>query len=474
MKMRKSVSRYSFHKAFRPFLLWLIVSALAIGFNSVSFAAGGGKTLNVPSDYKTIQSAIDAASAGDTIQVAAGKYKENITLKEGVILQGAGADNTTIDGGGKGNVVEGAKASVVEGFTITNSGKKGTTGDIMDVGISAKHAPMTIANCRVVGNNTGIRTYFSPSNIVNNIVADNRVNGLYILYSDSSVKNNIIYNNGSYGIYNSYSNPEAINNTIFKNFDGIYSEVSRVVVKNNIIVSNKTAGIRWAEFPDAQDRVEPVLSYNLVWGNKADYVNVAPSKGDVSKDPLFVDLAKGNVLLKNNSPAINAGNEDAADNDPDATRNDMGAYGGPLAQKKIPSSPKEASYASLKIKTEALAEPDYGSQAAWSGAEGKKSGKGNFNGWCVPCHGGLGKGDGLLAETLGEGIKPRDLSNAELLSNRSDEFLLKVIKQGGASVGLSEAMMSFGATLTDEEIKNVIAYIRSEICKCQYKGEAGK
>lgn len=459
---------------------YLLVISFMTGSSIVSFAAGNVKTLSVPSDYKTIQSAIDASSSGDTIKVSPGKYKENIILKEGIIIQGSGADAAIIDGGGKGNVVEGAKGAVLEGFTITNSGKRGTTGDVMDVGVSAKHSPMTIANCRITGNNAGIRTYFAPSNIVNNIIADNRVYGLYMLYSDSFIKNNIIYNNGSYGIYNSYSNPEVINNTIFKNFDGIYSEISKVVVRSNIIVNNKSGGIRWAESPDAQKGtgfmkgVEPILSYNLVWGNKTNYVNTSPGNGDISKDPIFLDLAKGNAHLKNNSPAINAGSEDTTDNDLDATRNDIGAYGGPLAQNQITVSPKNVSYVSLKIKTETLEEPDYGSQATWSGEEGKKSGKGLFQSWCVSCHGALGKGDGQLADTLGEGIRPRDLSNTELLSARSDEFLFKVIKNGGPAVGFSDAMMSFGSTMGDEEIKNIIAYLRRDICKCQYKGEAGK
>src|SRR3990172_8761328 len=349
---------------------YLLVISFMTGSSIVSFAAGNIKTLNVPSDYKTIQSAIDASSSGDTIKVSPGKYKENIILKEGIIIQGSGADAAIIDGGGKGNVVEGAKGAVLEGFTITNSGKRGTTGDVMDVGVSAKHSPMTIANCRITGNNAGIRKYFLPS----------------------SIKNNIIYNNGSYGIYNSYSNPEVINNTIFKNFDGIYSEISKVVVRSNIIVNNKSGGIRWAESPDAQKGtgfmkgVEPILSYNLVWGNKTNYVNTSPGNGDISKDPMFLDLAKGNAHLKNNSPVINAGSEDTTANDPDTTRNDIGAYGGPLAQNQITVSPKNVSYVSLKIKTETLEEPDYGSQATWSGEEGKKAGKGLFQSWWGSCH----------------------------------------------------------------------------------------
>ncbi len=450
--------------ACRFLLVLLVIIGLMAGYNNSSFATGSAKTLKVPSDYNTIQSAIDAASPGDIVLVNAGKYKENIKLKEGVILRGAGTDATTIDGGGNGNVVEGAKMTVIEGFTITNSGSKGKTGDTMDVGISANNAPMTIANCRITGNNAGIRVLFSPSNIVNNVVSNNKVHGIYVFYSDATVKNNIIYNNESYGIYNAYSKPEIVNNTIFNNFDGIYSEVSRVVIRNSIIIKNSSSGIRWAETPDAQESVEPVLSHNLVWGNKMDYNRVSPSNGDISKDPLFLDIAKGDVRLKKGSPAIDAG--EGSEKDPDGTRSDIGAFGGSMAQKEIPLSPSLVSYASLKIKTEIVKEPDYTGEAAWAG--GAKSGMGNFQMHCVPCHGSEGRGDGMLAEDLE--TTPRDLTFAGYLSQRSDKDLFQVISEGGASVGFSECMMPFVGRLNDEEIKNVIAYIRSELCKCKYEG----
>ncbi len=55
----------------------------------------------VPSDYSTIQSAIDSASSGDHICIAAGTYTENLDLNGAdLILEGEGTSSTIIDGSG--------------------------------------------------------------------------------------------------------------------------------------------------------------------------------------------------------------------------------------------------------------------------------------------------------------------------------------------------------------------------------------
>ena len=56
----------------------------------------GVATLLVPDRYPTIQAAIDAAKAGDTILVKAGVYNEALRFKDGIELRGDNRDTTVV------------------------------------------------------------------------------------------------------------------------------------------------------------------------------------------------------------------------------------------------------------------------------------------------------------------------------------------------------------------------------------------
>lgn len=78
---------------------------------------------------------------------------------------------------------------------------------------------------------------------------------------------------------------------------------------------------------------------------------------------------------------------------------------------------------------------------------------------CVRCHGERGKGDGPAAKLLK--TKPTDWSDKAKMSGMSDQDLFKVITKGGEAAGKSKLMPAFGGKLSDQEVNNVIAFIRS-------------
>jgi hypothetical protein len=70
--------------------------------------------------YSQIQPALDAAREGDTIAIGAGTFAGGITIAKSVHVQGAGANKTTINGGGP--VVTIFRADASEGLNVTLDG----------------------------------------------------------------------------------------------------------------------------------------------------------------------------------------------------------------------------------------------------------------------------------------------------------------------------------------------------------------
>lgn len=62
-------------------------------------AESSSRVLLVPTDYPTIQSAVDAASAGDLVLIAAGAYRERVQIdQDSVVVRGADRDSVIING----------------------------------------------------------------------------------------------------------------------------------------------------------------------------------------------------------------------------------------------------------------------------------------------------------------------------------------------------------------------------------------
>ena len=169
--------------------------------------------INVPADHATIQAGIDAANSGDTVRVAAGTYVENISLKYGVILEGAGRTVTTIDGGGNGPVVDIYSNTEIKGFSIINGFTGEYTGNMKEMaGIYCAGSGVTIRdNIINTGSEYGIDFcgFCETSSAINNVISGHDRYGISAGFDSPLIENNIISHNNWSGIrtWNAISKP---------------------------------------------------------------------------------------------------------------------------------------------------------------------------------------------------------------------------------------------------------------------------
>lgn len=95
--------------------------------------------------------------------------------------------------------------------------------------------------------------------------------------------------------------------------------------------------------------------------------------------------------------------------------------------------------------------------AGWKLNGDQKAGVKIYKTYCTKCHGTSGTGTGLAGKSLNP--RPRDFTDPGM-NARTDWQLYLAVKDGGASFGFSEKMTAWKDTLKDQEIRNVVAYIR--------------
>ena len=92
-------------------------------------------------------------------------------------------------------------------------------------------------------------------------------------------------------------------------------------------------------------------------------------------------------------------------------------------------------------------------------AQDKAERKRLYTTYCSNCHGASGKGDGLAAESLPD--KPADHTDGKFMSQLSDKYLSEIISKGGSGVGKSPFMPAWGTLLKDQQIRDIVSYVRS-------------
>lgn len=91
--------------------------------------------------------------------------------------------------------------------------------------------------------------------------------------------------------------------------------------------------------------------------------------------------------------------------------------------------------------------------------------------YCSPCHGLSGKGDGYNAASLDP--RPKDLTDGDepYMGNLTNVEIYEVIQKGGKGLDMAPLMPVFGHTLSQEEMWDLVAYLRT---LHPYKGEKVK
>lgn len=214
----------------------LALVALAAGESTQIGLAQGGKTITVCAsgcDFSKIQQAVDAAAGGTTIEVQAGTYQENLTLrnKDGLTLKGAGTDQVTLDGNGPqqqnitpGILILNSRNITVTGFKIANSRR----------GLEANDSTLLFLEANKFEKNLrqGIRLLRSQAQIKGTAIQGTQVDldasngqGIMLEGSQGTLSDNTITENAECGVQarssdSQLSQASGSNNTIQNNKGG--------------------------------------------------------------------------------------------------------------------------------------------------------------------------------------------------------------------------------------------------------------
>jgi len=244
----------------RKVLTTALIALILASLLSFIPSAAVAKTITVGgsgAQYTSIQSAINAASAGDTITVNGGTYKENVNVNKAVSLVGSGTPIVSPSSGDAFTIT--ASGASVTGFKVT-SGKNGFTlshvsnvlvkGNTITGLSSGDGVYMTyVDHSTVTGNNAdhnyfGIEMYDSKFNTIsgNTLNVNHEIDIYMERVSDSIVKGNNVGNNpnennqGGDGIGQRYGTNMTIDgNYVGKHYYGIKVYLSnKTTVQNNI------------------------------------------------------------------------------------------------------------------------------------------------------------------------------------------------------------------------------------------------
>jgi len=392
------------HKNIHPSINALLVITLALFFQTtlsaeIRFVSKTGSSVPPYTTWATasdsIQKCIDFSVAGDTIYVANGVYKEKVIITKSLTVIGGGIDSCIIDTRElvtptdfQSVYIGGADILFKNFYIITSTNHSGT-------GIRNSYTgPETIIEKnKISGAVYGIIVFNSNLTFKNNIITDVQYgvhleafdenyfpiidSNIIITYSNlnlshgisgsfgtsPTIRNNyIICEDGGYGLYLILNNKETKNNVVVKkvnsNRHGYCFSLGGGVIENNFLMgkfsnrisfwvyrgSNKVVNNNIIQGAGTGYKLELVdtikFGYNNAWEVDNPFVGFNPDSTNLTADPMLVSEDSSDFRLQMFSLLIDRG--DPTILDPDGSRSDIGAYGGPLGEsyKYLDLSPK--------------------------------------------------------------------------------------------------------------------------------------
>jgi parallel beta-helix repeat protein len=245
-------------------LMLIVIFEIIIFFTS--FISVNSKTIIVPDEFSSIQSALNSASAHDTVLVKPGSYHEFLILKDSIVLMSDGVDDgnwnrataTIIHSeelrdslGNVPPVVNCTDGAVINGFEITG---------------------MDTVNHHLPGHSHAVQNRGTSSTIINCIVHDNGSTGIGSHEKDGrpavpTIIHNKVYRNFGIGIgFNHFSKGLAKDNIVYENREvGIGTQNGAApLIESNIVYRNGWNGI------SARDGSKPIVRANTVYSNGID------------------------------------------------------------------------------------------------------------------------------------------------------------------------------------------------------------
>lgn len=246
-----------------------------------------------PGAFATIQSAVNAAAAGDTVLVARGTYSENVTVNKPLQLLGAqhgvdarsGRADLSQESVVKGFILLQATGDIVDGFTEnTASGNIQTTTSGSGYQILNNVIGNAGNNAIYVNTNGALTTTISGNSISGGLVAGIEVDGLNpsptptnsipqnVIVSQNRLRNNVAgvsLDHGAAGVQILF------NEVSYSSATGISATSSiNATISANIVAHNGSDGIELLSSDGAQ------ISRNLVTQNGTNATFVAGGLGN--------------------------------------------------------------------------------------------------------------------------------------------------------------------------------------------------